>query len=299
MDPHNKDEFASQKNLEYWGGVDLYTGGTEHVTRHMLYASFWHNFLYDCGFVPNRMPFKRRMCNGLILDEKGKKMGKSSGNAVDPIEIIDLYGADAFRIHILFMGDYEQNTVWSLKGMNGAVNFLKRIYSLRNIVKDASGMRGNHEKELLRIIKRTDKGIISDEDGKSYDERADFKFNTVIAGFMEFLNLVKKDGFITKEELRRYLIIMNPFIPHITSELYEEIFGGNIMDEKFPDYDETALSEETVEIPVQLSGKLKGTITVLKDEPQESVTKKALELLGVAEPKKIVYVKNKIINVVV
>ncbi|MCL2797827.1 MAG: leucine--tRNA ligase [Firmicutes bacterium] len=297
LDPHNEKEFVSPEKLMYWGAVDLYTGGTEHVTRHMLYASFWHNFLCDIGAVPHRLPFTRRMCNGLILDDKGKKMGKSSGNAIDPIKIIDQFGADAFRLHILFMGDYEQNTMWSLDGINGCTNFLRRVWNLPEILRDSSEVSKEHERALHLMIKRADTGIISDGQ-KSYDERGDFKFNTVIASFMEFMNAVRKSGFITREELRQYLIAMNPFIPHITSELYEQVFGGDILKESFPAFDESKLIENAVEIPVQLLGKLKGTITIELDEPQASVEQKALALLGNVTPKKVIYIKSKIINII-
>ncbi len=297
LDPANSDEFVSQDKLKYWGAVDLYTGGTEHVTRHMLYASFWHNFLFDIGAVPHKLPFTRRMCNGLILDEKGKKMGKSSGNSIDPIEVINMYGADAFRMHILFMGDYEQNTIWSFEGINGCTSFLKRLWTLQDIVKDGE-VSSAHEKALHTLIKKADEGII-DDNKKADDERSDFKFNTVIAGFMEFMNVVRKDNYITKEELRAYLTIMNPIIPHITSEIYENVFGGNIINETFPIFDASKLVETNIEIPVQLCGKLKGTIGIALDESEDSVKAKALAVLKLdGEPKKVIYIKNKIVNVI-
>jgi len=299
LDPHNQNEFVSQEKLKYWGAVDLYTGGTEHVTRHMLYASFWHNFLYDIKAVPHKLPFIRRMCNGLILDESGKKMGKSSGNAIDPIEVINTYGADCFRLHILFMGDYEFNTIWTLEGINGCSNFLKKVWSLLDIVKkDDNSISSTHEKALHQMIKRADTGIIADSNVATED-RADFKFNTVIAGFMEFMNVVKKSGYITKEELRQYLIVMNPFIPHITSEIYENVFDKDIANENFPKFDENKLVESTIEIPVQLLGKLKGTISIEVGEASDSIEKKALAHLGLATAKKVIYVPNKIVNVIV
>ncbi|MCL2591736.1 MAG: leucine--tRNA ligase [Defluviitaleaceae bacterium] len=299
LDPHNQNEFVSQEKLKYWGAVDLYTGGTEHVTRHMLYASFWHNFLYDIKAVPHKLPFIRRMCNGLILDESGKKMGKSSGNAIDPIEVINTYGADCFRLHILFMGDYEFNTIWTLEGINGCSNFLKKVWSLLDIVKkDDNSISSTHEKALHQMIKRADTGIIADSNVATED-RADFKFNTVIAGFMEFMNVVKKSGYITKEELRQYLIVMNPFIPHITSEIYESVFSKDIANENFPKFDESKLVESTIEIPVQLLGKLKGTISIEVGEASDSIEKKALAHLGLATAKKVIYVPNKIVNVIV
>ncbi|MCL2062102.1 MAG: leucine--tRNA ligase [Firmicutes bacterium] len=296
LDPHNAAQFASPEKLAYWGAADLYTGGTEHVTRHMLYASFWHNFLYDIKAVPHRLPFTRRMCNGLILDETGRKMGKSSGNAIDPITVLAQYGADAFRLHILFMGDYEQNTAWTLEGINGCTSFLKRVWGLKQLMRDDSTVSKAHERALHQMIKRAELGIISDE--KDCEKREDFKFNTVIAGFMEFMNTVRKSNYITKEELRQYLIVMNPFIPHITSELYSQIFNKDILSERYPEYDESKLIETEIEIPVQLCGKLKGVIKIQPNEPQDAVEKKALQVLGGITPKKIIYIKDKIINII-
>lgn len=297
IDPKNDKEFVSQDKLKYWGAVDLYTGGTEHVTRHMLYASFWHNFLHDIKAVPHKLPFTRRMCNGLILDDTGRKMGKSSGNSIDPIQVIDEFGADAFRMHILFMGDYELNTIWSLDGISGCTSFLKRLWSLQDCIK-GDEVSKQHEKALHTLIKKADTGIIDDK-SSSYEDKSDFKFNTVIAGFMEFMNVVRKSGYISKEELRQYLVVMNPFIPHITSELYENVFGKNIVSETFPTYDESKLVESNINLPVQLAGKLKGTIKIELDQEQTSVEKLALELLKLsAPPKKIIYIKNKIINVI-
>ncbi len=196
------------------------------------------------------------------------------------------------------MGDYEQNTAWTLDGIAGCTNFLKRVWGLQDILTDGHEVSKKHERALHQMLKRADNGIISDGAG-AYDERGDFKFNTVIAGFMEFMNAVRKDNFITKEELRQYLIAMNPFIPHITSELYEKIFKKEITDERYPEFDENKLKESTIEIPVQLCGKLKGAITIGTDDPQTAIEQKALELLGISETKKIIYIKNKIINVIV
>lgn len=297
MDPHNDKEFVSKDKLNYWGEVDLYTGGTEHVTRHMLYASFWHNFLYDIKAVPKVLPFKRRMCNGLILDQYGKKMGKSAGNAVDPMEILADYGADAFRLHILFMGDYEMNTNWTLEGINGCTNFLNKVWALPEIMTDENAVSQKHEKALHTLIKKADLGIVNDN--TSSGDHNDFKFNTVIAGMMEFINEIRKDGYITKEEMRNYLIIMNPFVPHITSELYENIFGKDINFESFPILDESKLVEDNLELPIQINGKLKGRIIVPKTESEDSIKQKAAEAAGITEFKKIIYVKDRIVNIIV
>ncbi len=299
LDPHNDKEFVSQEKLKYWGAVDLYTGGVEHVTRHMLYASFWHNFLYDMKKVPHKLPFKRRMCNGLILDDKGKKMGKSSGNAIDPILIIDKYGADVFRLHVMFMGEYEQNTIWSFDGITGIIGFLNKVWDIQEIVTNERTVSQKHEVSLHNLIKKADNGIY-DVNGDGKLEHNDFKFNTIIAAMMEFVNEIKKDNYITAEEYRQFLIILNSFAPYITSEIFEIQFKENILNQKFPEYDEKKLTMSQLEIPVQLLGKLKGTISIIKDEAKESVEAKAVALLQLpAAPKKIIYVPNKIVNIII
>lgn len=298
IDPHNDEAFADPKKLKYWGAVDLYTGGTEHVTRHMLYASFWHNFLYDIGKVENRLPFTRRMCNGLVLDEKGKKMGKSAGNAVDPIEILDEYGADAFRLHILFIGDYEQNTLWTMEGINGCTNFLNRVWALPDMLREG-GVSREHARALAVLLKRAETGIVA-ESGGAGREHNDFKFNTVIAAMMEFYNELKKDGFITREELRQFLLALNPFAPHITAELYQRLFFKDIDFESWPVLDESKLVEAVVELPVQVNGKLKGRVTVPAGASEAEARAAALEACPLpAPPKKVIYVKDRIINIIV
>lgn len=297
MDPHNDKEFVSQENLKYWGEADLYTGGVEHVTRHMLYASFWHNFLYDIGKLPKKLPFKRRMCNGLILDEKGRKMGKSSGNAVDPILVVNQFGADVFRLHVMFIGEYEQNTIWTFTGITGSVNFLNKVWDLQNLVKDGQ-VSAEHEKALHKLIKKVNDGIFN-PDAKTYEDANDFKFNTIISSMMEFVNKIKDDGFISKEEYRAFLVLLNPFTPHITSEIYERVFGGDILNEKFPEYDESKTKDTEINLPVQLMGKMKGTIRVNVNLPKEEIQKMALEFLKIdGEPKKVIFVPGRIINII-
>jgi len=296
MDAHNNDAFASKENLNYWGEVDLYTGGVEHVTRHMLYASFWHNFLYDIGAVPNKLPFKRRMCNGLILDEKGRKMGKSSGNAVDPILVINEYGADAFRLHVMFIGEYEQNTIWTFSGINGSVSFLNKVWDLQKIVKGEDESK-EHQKALHKLIKKVSEGIYN-PNATTYEDTNDFRFNTLISAMMEFTNACKDDGFITKAEYKALLIMLNPFAPHVTSEIYERVFGGDILNETFPIYDESKTKDTEIKLPVQLCGKMKGIIVVDVNLQKEEIEKLALQHLGLESAKKIIYVPGRIINVI-
>ncbi|MDR1571992.1 MAG: leucine--tRNA ligase [Clostridiales Family XIII bacterium] len=296
LDPENSESFVSREKLEYWGAVDLYTGGTEHVTRHMLYAFFWHSFLFDMGAAPHKLPFSRRMCNGLILDEAGRKMSKSSENAIDPVLVIDRFGADVFRLHMMFIGEYEQNTAWTFKGITGITGFLNRVFDMQGMI-EGDGVSPKHESLLHRLVKKADTGIYDIGGGKK--EHNDFKFNTIIASMMEFANEIRGDGYITKEEYRQFLIVLNVFAPHLTSEIYEAVFGGDIMDQAFPSYDEGKLVGSSVEIPVQLNGRLKALISVERDEGQDSVERKALAALGIDGPAdKAIYVKNKIINII-
>jgi leucyl-tRNA synthetase len=301
MDPHNTDYFAGEEQLKYWGAVDLYTGGTEHVTRHMLYASFWHNFLYDIGVVPNKLPFVRRMCNGLILDTERKKMGKRSTNAIDPLEVIELHGADAFRLHIMFIGEYEQSTIWTLEGIVGVQRFLNTVWSFQNLLKDSDSISDEHSYDLNVLLKRYVMTLVDTNNAhKKYDEHGDFKFNTIIAGMMTFVNKIKSDGWITREEYRQLLIMLNPFAPHITSEIYEAIFGVDVMDAAFPVYDESKIVVSTIQLPVQLNGKIRGTISVNIGIAEDEATSLALEFLGknADDVKKVIYKQDQIINVI-
>ncbi|PKP29702.1 MAG: leucine--tRNA ligase, partial [Bacteroidetes bacterium HGW-Bacteroidetes-17] len=263
IDPQNSHAFVGKDKLNYWGAVDLYTGGTEHVTRHMLYASFWHNFLYDIGAVPHKLPFTRRMCNGLILDGEGKKMSKSSENAIDPLDVVAQYGADAFRLHMLFIGEYEQNTLWSLDGIVGIQRFLNSVWAFQNIMRKADIISEKHAFELNSLLKRYVSTIIdTNQTHHTYESHNDFKFNTIIAAMMTFVNSIKSDGWISREEYRQLLIMLNPFAPHITSEIYETVFGVDILTAAFPEYDDSKTILSSYNLPVQLNGKMKGTVQV-------------------------------------
>lgn len=302
IDPQNRDAFVGQDKLDYWGAVDLYTGGTEHVTRHMLYASFWHNFLYDIGVVPHKLPFTRRMCNGLILDNEGKKMSKSSENAIDPLKIIEQYGADAFRLHMMFIGEYEQNTVWTLEGIAGIQRFLHSVWTFQNIVKTDDLISDEHAYEINVLLKRYAMTLVDiDQTHKNYESHGDFKFNTIIAAMMTFVNKIKADGWITREEYRQFLIMLNPFAPHVTSEIYEAVFNTDILTASFPDYDESKTITRTHHLPVQVNGKMKGTIEVDTDIPEEDVLLLALGFLkkDKADVKKVIYKPRQIINIII
>ena len=288
-DPHNENALADYEKLKYWGSVDCYTGGTEHITRHVLYAFFWQNFLYEIGAVPTRDPFIRKMGSGLILDDTGKKMSKSSTNGVSPMEVIEKYGTDVARLHVHFLGGYEDNTPWTYDGITGITNFINRVWDLKDIVKDG-GISEEHIYEVNGLIKKITEDI------------ENLKMNTAIASFMTFINVIKKDKFITKEELRIFLILLNPLAPHITSEMYEIVFGGNIIDDEWPKYDDKYLKRNEINLPIQINGKMKKTILVdssIEDENQiiEMIKSEYPDLIR-NDIKKVIYVKGKIINII-
>ena len=289
-DPHNDNALADYEKLKYWGSVDCYTGGTEHITRHVLYAFFWQNFLYEIGAVPTRDPFVRKMGSGLILDDTGKKMSKSSTNGVSPMTVIDKYGTDVARLHVHFLGGYEDNTPWTYDGITGITSFINKVWDLKDIVKDGD-ISKEHIYEINVLIKKITEDIES------------LKLNTAIAAFMSFINVIKKDKFITKEELRIFLILLNPLAPHITSELYEIVFKGNIIDDSWPKYDEKYLSRNEINLPIQINGKMKKTITIDLSIEDENIIvdliKKEYPEMITGDIKKIIYVKGKIINIII
>lgn len=289
-DPHNDNALADFEKLKYWGSVDCYTGGTEHITRHVLYAFFWQNFLYEIGAVPTRDPFVRKMGSGLILDDTGKKMSKSSTNGVSPMQVIDEYGTDVARLHVHFLGGYEDNTPWTYDGITGITNFINKVWDLKDIVKDG-GISDEHIYEINGLIKKVTEDI------------ENLKMNTAIASFMTFINVIKKDKFITKEELRIFLILLNPLAPHITSEMYEMIFGGSIIDDEWPKYDEKYLVRNEINLPIQINGKMKKTILIDSSIEDENIL---VEMIKSEYPdmikgdiKKIIYIKGKIINIII
>jgi len=288
-DPHNDKALADYEKLKYWGSVDVYTGGTEHITRHVLYAFFWQNFLYEIGAVPTRDPFIRKMGSGLILDDQGKKMSKSSTNGVSPMVVIDKYGTDVARLHVHFLGGYEDNTPWTFDGINGITTFINRVWSLQDIVKGEEVSK-EHIHELNVAIKKVSEDL------------EDLRLNTAISALMIFLKKVKEDGFITKEELRQFLILLNPLAPHISSEMYEKVFNKDILNESWPQYEEKYLTKDEIEIPIQVNGKLRGKITVSKDATEDEIKEKAKQAVKdylTSEVKKIIYIPGRIFNIVV
>ncbi|MBQ8749223.1 MAG: leucine--tRNA ligase [Clostridia bacterium] len=290
IDPKNDNALADMDKLKYWGAVDLYTGGSEHVTRHMIYAQFWNLFLYDLGLVPERVPFKKRICCGLLLDSDGKKMSKSKGNSLDPLTVLETYSADTLRMHLAFMGDYEKAVVWSDAGMAGCERFLDKVWKLQEILQDDMQISNNHEVDLNVLIKNT---------RFMYDN---FSHNTVVSELMKFINVIYKDNYITKGELKSFLIILNPIAPHISSYLFNKIYGEKIEDVLFPEYDSTKLERSVINIPIQINGKLKRNIDIDKGISEEDLMAKVkaeTNLLDGKEIKKVIFVKDKILNIIV
>jgi leucyl-tRNA synthetase len=253
-----------------------------------LHAFFWQNFLYEIGAVPTRDPFVRKMGSGLILDDEGKKMSKSSKNGVSPLAVIDKYGSDVARMHVHFLAGYEDNCMWTFSGIEGIVNFLDRVWKLQDMIKGEEVSK-EHEVELNQLIKKVE-----------FDYE-NLKLNTCTSACMIFMKKIKEDGYITKEELRQFLIILNPLAPHITSEIYERVFGKDILDETFPEYDENKLVASTIEIPYQINGKVKGTINIANGATQADVEQVCYDAGSVEKDKvfKVIYIPNKIINFIV
>ena len=292
-DPHNHDAFAAQDKLKYWMPVDWYNGGMEHVTRHMIYSRFWHKFLYDIGEVPVDEPYAKRTAQGLILGPDGEKMSKSKGNVVDPNDVVDVYGADVLRVYVLFMGDYEQAAPWNEDSMKGCKRFLDRVWGLQDILTDGDAYRP----EMTAVMHRTIKKVSEDIEA--------MKFNTAIAAMMTLLNTIYENGAVNRAEYGAFLRILNPFAPHMTEEIYQNIFGKILSEQSWPVYDDALCVEKTVEMAVQVNGKLRGRIRVPTDADAETVLNavKADETVGAALVGKTVIkeivVPNKIVNLVV
>lgn len=293
-DPNNNDEFASQEALKYWMPVDWYNGGMEHVTRHMIYSRFWHKFLYDLGLVPTSEPYAKRTAQGLILGPDGEKMSKSRGNVVDPNDVVDEYGADVLRLYVLFMGDYEKAAPWSERSVKGCKRFVDRIWALQDKVVDSD----EYSDKLRSLMHKTIK--------KVSDDIESMKFNTAIAAMMTLLNEIYNVGSITKKEFRDLLIILNPFAPHVTEELYQMIGCEGVLDEQeWVTYDEALCKDDTIEIVCQINGKVKSKLTIPTDAAKDDVialAKADEAIVKATEGKNIVkeiYVPNKLVNLVV
>lgn len=291
-DPANDGEFASEEALKYWMPVDWYNGGMEHVTRHMIYSRFWHKFLYDMELVPTAEPYAKRTAQGLILGPDGEKMSKSRGNVIDPNDVVEEYGADVLRLYVLFMGDYEKAAPWSESSIKGCKRFLDRVWNLSDILVDGS----EYSSALCSNFHKTIKKVTEDIEA--------MKFNTAIASMMTLINDIYAVGSINKAELRTLCILLNPFAPHITEEMYNVNFGGILNEQSWVEYDEELCKDDTIEIVVQVNGKLKAKLNIVPDSAQDEVIALALADEKVNEAvagKKIVkqiYVPNKLVNIV-
>lgn len=294
MDAHNDKEFASQDALKYWGKLDFYNGGMEHATRHLLYARFWNQFLYNIGLVPNKEPFETRVSHGMILGEGGVKMSKSLGNVVNPDDMVSSYGADALRTYEMFIGDYEKEVAWSEQGLNGCKRFIDRVVRIGEKVTDKNG----YSEKLENLIHKTIKKVTEDIDT--------MKFNTAVSALMILLNKFEEQEEITKDDYRTFLILFNPIAPHITEELNEKYnLGEAICKSSWPKYDEAKTIDEEKEIAVQVNGKVRATIKINVNEDEESIKEKALKEENVKnhtdgkEIVKVIVIKGKIVNIVV
>ncbi|MBQ8727212.1 MAG: leucine--tRNA ligase [Oscillospiraceae bacterium] len=293
-DPKNAEALASKEALDYWMPVDWYNGGMEHVTRHLIYSRFWHKFLYDIGAVTTEEPYSKRTAQGLVLGPDGVKMSKSRGNVIDPNDVVDEYGADVLRVYVLFMGDYEQAAPWSENSMKGCKRFLDRIWALQDKLVDGDEYRPELRAAMHRTIKKVSKDI------------EDMKFNTAVAAMMTLINTIYDIGTINRAEYRDLLIMLNPFAPHITEEIYELCgFGGYVHDAKWVEYNEDFCIEDTIEIAVQVNGKLRGTVMIASDAEKDdviSIVKSDAKITDFIVGKDIVkeiYVPKKLVNIVV
>ena len=294
VDPHNDKTFADYDKLKYWMPVDWYNGGMEHVTRHLIYSRFWYKFLYDLGVVPYEEPYQKRTAQGLILGPDGVKMSKSRGNVIDPNEVVDVYGADVLRTYVLFMGDYEQAAPWSESSVKGCKRFIDRVFNLQEILTDGD----EYSKELMSAMHKTVKKVSEDIE--------QMKYNTAIAALMTLLNKIYEIGKINRAELKTLIILVNPFAPHVTEEMWANCGYGEMLakDAKWPSFDEAKCVDSTVEIVVQINGKIRARLSVPTDIESDKAIALAKNDEGIAaalEGKNIIkeiYVKGKLVNIV-
>ena len=293
IDPHNNDEFAAMEELKYWLPVDWYNGGMEHTTLHLLYSRFWHRFLYDIGVVPTKEPYMKRTSHGMILGSNGEKMSKSRGNVVNPDDVVDELGADAFRLYEMFMGAFDQAIPWQTDGARGCRRFLDRVWKLADMMTEAGGISKELAYEINTCIKKV-----------SEDYEA-MKFNTAIAAMMTLVNQMYAKGSVTKDEFGILLQLLNPVAPHITEELNELCaIGPELVRKPWPQVDEKALVKDSVEIAVQINGKVRGRVNVPSDLTRDAAAEyfasdaDVQKLLAGAAVKKLIYVPGRLLNIV-
>ena len=295
MDPHNSEALASKEALDYWHQVDWYNGGMEHTTLHLLYSRFWHKFLYDIGVVPTKEPYAKRTSHGMILGANGEKMSKSRGNVVNPDDIVNEYGADTLRMYEMFIGDFEKAAPWSTNSVRGCRKFIERFWNLQEMVTGEDFIRPELEKEFHKTIKKVGNDI------------ENIKFNTAIAALMALINSIYATGKVTKKELAIFAVLLNPFAPHVTEEVWEacSLGKGIIAEASWPEYDEAKCVDDTIEIVAQVNGKIKAKLTITADSAQDEVLAMAKSEPKVAEAVqgknivKEIYIKGRLVNIVV
>ena len=295
MDPHNDESFASKEALNYWHQVDWYNGGMEHTTLHLLYSRFWHKFLYDIGQVPTAEPYAKRTSHGMILGENGEKMSKSRGNVVNPDDVVNEFGADTLRLYEMFIGDFEKAAPWSNAGIKGCRRFIERYWNLQSILVDGEAIRPEMENSFHKAIKKV-----------SYDIE-NLKFNTAIASLMALMNVIAEKGSINKAELSVFTMLLNPFAPHVTEEVWSEmkLGEGMVTEQPWPKYDESKCKDDVIEIVVQVNGKVRTRLSVAADIQKDDAIalakaedRIAAEINGKNVVKEI-YVPGKLVNIVV
>ena len=294
MDPNNDKEFASREAMDYWGQVDYYNGGMEHATRHLLYARFWNQFLYDQGLVSVREPFKKRVAHGMILGENNEKMSKSKGNVVNPDDMVANYGADALRTYEMFIGDYPKDAAWSENGLKGCKKFLERVDRIKSKLTEGEEYSKNLESLMHKTIMKVTNDLLS------------MKYNTAVSALMILLNAMEKEESITHKDYRTLLALLNPIAPHITEELNEECkLGEEFAVSAWPEYDENKTTDSEFEIGVQVNGKLRGSVLISEEDTEEEIKAKALNNENVKKYTdglnivKVIVVPKRIVSVVV
>ncbi len=292
MDPHNDEALVSPEAAKYWSPVDWYNGGMEHTTLHLLYSRFWHKFLYDIGVVPTPEPYQKRTSHGMILGQNGEKMSKSRGNVVNPDEIVDTYGADTMRLYEMFIGDFEKAAPWNSDSIKGCKRFIEKYWNLQEKVTDGD----EYSPELEALIHKTINKVTFDIDN--------LKANTAIAAMMTLVNEMTQKG-CNKAELKTLTILLNPFAPHVTEEMWQVMnYGGMVNEAKWPEYDDEKTKENSVEIVLQVMGKVRSRMTIPVDMPKDEVLAAAKQDAKIAELidgktiKKEIYVPGKLVNIV-
>jgi len=296
LDPHNDKEFASKEAMDYWMPVDWYNGGMEHTTLHLLYSRFWYKFLYDIGVVPTKEPYQKRTSHGMILGEGGEKMSKSRGNVVNPNDIVNEFGADTLRVYIMFIGDFEKAVSWANDAVKGSKRFLDRVWNLGESCSDDENITPANETIIHKTVKKVSEDI------------EELKMNTAIAAMMTMVNEFTAHG-CSKGDLEVLLKLLSPFAPHIVEEIWEmkgfaAKYGKMCMQTEWPTWDESKTVESSVEMAVQVAGKLKGTVVVPMDSDQETVMAEAVKLEKVQRAMegmdvvKVIFKTNKILNLI-